>query len=107
MERIWRRSSLEGKRFSSAAERETALATKTKAKAEEAAQRTYVSMSNRISRSGFKLVHLRGPFMDTQEQSEIQPQPGLWAAVREALRGSHQDFTVGNLNRSILLLAIP
>jgi len=45
--------------------------------------------------------------MDTQEQSEIQPQPGLWAAVREALRGSHQDFTTGNLNRSILLLAIP
>src|SRR5579875_3124980 len=31
----------------------------------------------------------------------------LWAAVREALRGSHQDFTAGSLNRSILLLAIP
>jgi putative MATE family efflux protein len=27
--------------------------------------------------------------------------------VGEALRGSHQDFTSGNLNRSILLLAIP
>jgi putative MATE family efflux protein len=41
------------------------------------------------------------------------PQPGggdahgFWASVREALRGSHQDFTAGNLNRSILLLAIP
>jgi putative MATE family efflux protein len=27
--------------------------------------------------------------------------------VREALRGSHQDFTTGSLNRAILLLAIP
>jgi MATE family, multidrug efflux pump len=31
----------------------------------------------------------------------------LWSSVREALRGSHQDFTTGSLNRSILLLAIP
>src|SRR5579872_2970903 len=31
----------------------------------------------------------------------------FWASVREALRGSHQDFTTGNLNRAILLLAIP
>lgn len=37
-----------------------------------------------------------------------------WSSIRdglrvigEALRGSHQDFTAGNLNRSILLLAIP
>src|SRR6201984_3244574 len=31
----------------------------------------------------------------------------LWPSVREALKGSHQDFTTGSLNRSILLLAIP
>ena len=31
----------------------------------------------------------------------------LWASVREAVRGSHQDFTAGNFNRAILLLAIP
>ncbi len=31
----------------------------------------------------------------------------LWQSVREALRGSHQDYTTGSLNRSILLLAIP
>jgi len=33
--------------------------------------------------------------------------PGLWSSVREAIRGSHQDFTTGSLNRAILLLAIP
>src|SRR5580704_270770 len=35
------------------------------------------------------------------------PQPGLWSSIREALRGSHQGYTAGNLNRAILLLAIP
>jgi putative MATE family efflux protein len=35
------------------------------------------------------------------------PQPGLWSSIREAIRGSHQDYTTGNLNRAILLLAIP
>ena len=30
-----------------------------------------------------------------------------WAAVREALRGSHQDFTEGSLRGAIVLLAIP
>ena len=44
----------------------------------------------------------------------IAPQPtdgsgrrGLWSSIREALSGSHQDYTQGNLNRAILLLAIP
>lgn len=36
-----------------------------------------------------------------------EPQPTLWASIREAVRGSHQDFTKGSLNRAILLLAIP
>jgi putative MATE family efflux protein len=43
----------------------------------------------------------------------MAPQPtdgrerSLWTSVREALRGSHQDYTTGSLNRTILLLAIP
>src|SRR5271154_1364409 len=35
------------------------------------------------------------------------PQPTLWSSIREAIRGSHQDFTAGSLNHAILLLAIP
>jgi len=31
----------------------------------------------------------------------------IWAAIREAIRGSAQDFTEGNLRRAIVLLAIP
>ncbi len=36
-----------------------------------------------------------------------EPEQPFWSAVREALRGSHRDFTRGSLNRAILLLAIP
>jgi putative MATE family efflux protein len=34
-------------------------------------------------------------------------QNGYWAAIREAIRGSQQDFTEGSLRRAIVLLAIP
>jgi putative MATE family efflux protein len=40
------------------------------------------------------------------ETNPTAPQT-FWQSVREALRGSHQDYTAGSLNRSILLLAIP
>lgn len=33
--------------------------------------------------------------------------PTFWASVREALRGSHRDYTTGSINRAILLLAVP
>jgi putative MATE family efflux protein len=33
--------------------------------------------------------------------------PTFWESVREAVRGSHQDFTTGKLDRAIFLLAIP
>src|SRR2546427_7118455 len=44
--------------------------------------------------------------METQNTGAA-PQPSLWSCIREAIRGSHQDFTTGSLNRAILLLAIP
>jgi len=31
----------------------------------------------------------------------------LWTSLMEAIRGSHQDYTTGSLNRAILLLAVP
>src|SRR6266849_7977116 len=40
-------------------------------------------------------------------EQDITPTPPLWSSIREAVRGSHMDFTTGNLNRAILLLAIP
>src|SRR5580704_4105333 len=37
----------------------------------------------------------------------VTSRPSLWSSIREAIRGSHQDFTAGSLNRAILLLAVP
>jgi putative MATE family efflux protein len=38
--------------------------------------------------------------------AEMQPR-GFWTSVLQALKGTHQDYTIGSLNRSIFLLAIP
>jgi putative MATE family efflux protein len=43
----------------------------------------------------------------TEQRAAVAPPIGFWPSIREALRGSHQDYTTGSLNRSILLLAIP
>jgi putative MATE family efflux protein len=39
--------------------------------------------------------------------SAANRQQTLWASLVEAVRGSHQDYTTGSLNRAILLLAVP
>jgi len=45
--------------------------------------------------------------MELQQETVAARLPSFWSSIREALRGSHQDFTTGDLNRAILLLAIP
>jgi len=40
-------------------------------------------------------------------QPETGQTPGWWATVREAIRGSHHDYTSGPIGRAIVLLAIP
>jgi putative MATE family efflux protein len=44
--------------------------------------------------------------IETTSDPDHQP-GGWWATIREALRGSHQDYTTGPVGRAILLLAIP
>src|SRR6201996_358743 len=45
--------------------------------------------------------------METQQVALESKSIPIWPSIREALRGSHQDFTSVSLNRAILLLAIP
>jgi putative MATE family efflux protein len=45
--------------------------------------------------------------MAVEQAISPAPSASLWSSIREAVRGSHQDFTTGSLNRAILLLAIP
>jgi putative MATE family efflux protein len=57
-----------------------------------------------------KCAHIeRAKVFMSAEQVSVPAAPPLpiWSSIREALRGSHQDFTSGSLNRAILLLAIP
>ncbi|HMZ23116.1 MAG TPA: MATE family efflux transporter, partial [Blastocatellia bacterium] len=40
-------------------------------------------------------------------QPETSNRTGLWATLREAVAGSHQDFTEGSIGRAIFLLSVP
>jgi MATE family, multidrug efflux pump len=46
-------------------------------------------------------------YMSLPETVVVLPPPTFWGSIREAIRGSHQDYTKGSLNRAIVLLAIP
>src|SRR5499427_4637590 len=53
---------------------------------------------------------MSGASEDISSRNDIAvdaPEVGFWAAVRESLRGTHQDYTTGPIGRSIILLAIP
>src|SRR5712664_1412099 len=41
------------------------------------------------------------------DDDRAAPVASFWGAIRESLRGSHQDYTVVPIGRSIILLAIP
>lgn len=45
--------------------------------------------------------------MDASSSATVSGEDGLWTALREAIRGSHRDFTVGSIPRAIFLLAVP
>ena len=50
-------------------------------------------------------VSLSGLYMiGTQSK---QNTPGFWTSIREAIVGTHQDFTEGSIERAILLLSVP
>lgn len=52
-------------------------------------------------------MHLDSTPTTTDTLAPTRPDPSFWSSVREALRGSHVDYTEGPVNRAILLLAIP
>ena len=45
--------------------------------------------------------------VETIDTPPPSPPRSLWESFWEAIRGSHQDYTTGSLNRAILLLAVP
>src|SRR2546426_5519254 len=47
--------------------------------------------------------------LDTAIEAGPAPESGegIWSAIRESIRGSHRDYTVGPIGRAVILLAIP
>jgi putative MATE family efflux protein len=46
-------------------------------------------------------------FEITTAETKRPDSHGLWATLREAFAGSHQDFTTGSIGRAIFLLSVP
>src|SRR6266850_2035646 len=49
---------------------------------------------------------ITGPMTDTQSPPIETPQR-FWPTIREAIRGTHHDYTSGPIGRAIILLAVP
>src|SRR5216117_1950049 len=43
----------------------------------------------------------------TYTQAHVETPHGLWRTIREAIRGTHHDYTAGPIGRAIILLAVP
>ncbi len=48
-----------------------------------------------------------GNLVTRMPSAPVAAKPGIWASVKESLRGTEQDFTEGSLNRAVGLLAVP
>ncbi len=59
------------------------------------------------SQSRLQALQFAFVFMELNSATSPTRPHTLWASLLEAVRGSHQDFTAGSLNRAILLLAVP
>jgi putative MATE family efflux protein len=58
-----------------------------------------------VAESGFIATSELAAGLEAVEPGE--PSQGLWAAIRESLRGSHRDYTVGPIGRAVIMLAVP
>src|SRR5881396_1256427 len=43
----------------------------------------------------------------TDTQAHVETPHGFWRTIREAIRGTHHDYTAGPIGRAIILLAVP
>lgn len=65
-----------------------------------------VPVSENVAESALIATAELSAGLDAQP-SGAESEQGIWSAIRESLRGSHRDYTVGPIGRAVILLAIP
>src|SRR5436190_1425001 len=63
--------------------------------------------SENVAESGLIANAKLAAGLEAAPAATLEPAEGMWAAIRESLRGSHRDHTVGPIGRAVILLAIP
>jgi putative MATE family efflux protein len=66
-----------------------------------------VPPSENVAEAGFIAATELAEGLHPQGGTAPETSEGLWSAIRESLRGSHRDYTVGPIGRAVILLAIP
>src|SRR5438094_2059859 len=66
-----------------------------------------VPVSENVAESDLIATGELAASLDASGVAAAESELGIWAAIRESLRGSHRDYTVGPIGRAVILLAIP
>jgi putative MATE family efflux protein len=63
--------------------------------------------SENVAEAGFIATTELASALETEGAAAPEASEGFWSAIRESLRGSDRDYTVGPIGRAVIMLAIP
>ena len=66
-----------------------------------------VPVSENVAESSLIATAELAAGLAAESEDATEPEQGIWSAIRESIRGSHRDYTVGPIGRAVILLAIP
>src|SRR2546430_10664008 len=66
-----------------------------------------VPVSENVAESSLIATAELAAGLAAESEDATEPEQGIWSAIRESIRGSHRDYTIGPIGRAVILLAIP
>ena len=66
-----------------------------------------VPVSENVAESSLITTAELAAGLAAESEDATEPEQGIWSAIRESIRGSHRDYTIGPIGRAVILLAIP